>query len=53
MRGGYYFKNSFEYRIHKIIINSEGKFIILDLEITNLYRFTLTLFYAPNEDNPH
>lgn len=45
------FNNTFEYTIHKITKDEEGRCVILDLTI-NAQRLTLGNVYGPNDDNP-
>jgi exonuclease III len=46
------FNNDFEYTIHKVNVDPNGNFIIIDLTITNCVRLTLVNIYGPNSDNP-
>jgi hypothetical protein len=46
------FNNNFEYTIHKVNVDPNGNFIIIDLTITNCVRLTLVNIYGPNSDNP-
>ena len=45
--------NNFEHIKHKITIDEQGRYIILDMEIVGVARFLLINIYAPNEDNPN
>ena len=46
------FKNNFDFRLHTVIRDGEGKYIILDLEMLGK-RMTLVNLYAPsNGDHP-
>ena len=42
--------NTFEHKIHNLTKDSDGRFIIIDIEITNLFRFYRVNLYAPNCD---
>ena len=44
--------SNFEYILHKTHSDPEGRFIILDLELPGIMKFSLINLYAPNEDNP-
>ena len=48
---GILFNNSFEYKMHNVVKDSNGRFIMLDLTIFNT-RFTLAGVYGPNMDSP-
>ena len=48
---GMMFNDNFQYKIHEIIKDQQGNFIIVDLEIED-YRFTLATIYGPNRDDP-
>ena len=45
------FKNSFEYKIHDMIKDKDGHFLILDITLQE-YRISLVAVYGPNIDNP-
>ena len=45
------FKENISKKIHQVISDQGGRYLILDIEI-NDFRFTLASLYAPNEDNP-
>ena len=46
------FKNNFDFRLHTVIRDDEGKYIILDIETLGK-RMTLVNLYAPsNGDHP-
>ena len=46
------FKNNFEYKIHNILKDDEGRYILIDIEMLNK-RLTLANAYAPNSgDHP-
>ena len=45
------FNNNFEYKIHNVITDDHGRYIILDITAYQ-QRFTLTNVYGPNEDKP-
>ena len=40
---------TFEYKIHKTIIDPNGRYIMIDIEITLIGRLTIGNIYAPNE----
>ena len=42
------FNDNFKYKIHEIIKDQQGNFIIVDLEIED-YRFTLATIYGPTQ----
>ena len=44
--------NNFEYKIHNVIKDNGGRFIIIDLEITGVARFLMINIYGPNKDTP-
>ncbi len=44
-------KNNFEYYVHDVISDENGRYIILDITIEN-YRFSITNLYGPNSDSP-
>ena len=44
--------NNFEYNVHNEIVDVNGRFIILDIELPEVARFLLINLYAPNCDNP-
>ena len=44
--------NNFEYKIHNVIKDNEGRFIICDLEVIGVARFLMIIIYGPNKDNP-
>ena len=46
------FKNNFAYNILNVIRDSEGNFIIVDFEVSDL-SIRLINIYAPNTDSPH
>ena len=46
-------EKNFEYKCHKDISDSQGRYVILDLEITGVARFLLINLYAPNNDDPN
>ena len=45
--------NNFEYTCHNIITDTQGRHLILDIELIGVARFLLTNIYAPNEDDPY
>ena len=46
------FKNNFEYKIHNILKDDEGRYILIDIEMLNK-RLTLANLYAPSSgDHP-
>ena len=45
------FKNSVAKSIHNTILDPNGRYVIIDMEIDDV-RFTLANVYGPNEDNP-
>ena len=46
------FKNNFDFRLHTVIRDDEGKYIILDIEMLGK-RMTLVNLYAPSSrDHP-
>ena len=44
--------NNFEYKIHNVTKDNEGRFIICDLEIVGLARSLMINVYGPNKDSP-
>ena len=44
--------NNFEYIIHNKILDKDGRFIVLDIELPDVARFLLINLYAPNNDTP-
>ena len=44
--------DNFEYKCHNTISDTQGRYIILDMELIGVARFLLTNIYAPNEDDP-
>ena len=46
-------EKNFEYKCHKDISDSQGRYVILDLEIIGVARFLLINLYAPNDDDPN
>ena len=44
-------KNNFEYEVHEIISDENGRFTILDITVENI-RFSVANIYAPNKDSP-
>ena len=46
------FENNFEYKIHNILKDDEGRYILIDIEMLNK-RLTLANLYAPSSgDHP-
>ena len=43
--------NTFEYKVTKTTRDKEGRYIILDLDIANLFTLTIANIYAPNLDD--
>ena len=43
---------NFEHIIHEKITSTDGRYIILDLEIPEVARMLIINLYAPNEDSP-
>ena len=43
-------KNTFEYSISKKVLDSDGRYIILVLDIINLLKVAIIKLYAPNKD---
>ena len=41
--------NTFEYKIHNIITDKNGRYTLIDIEITLIGRITIGSIYAPNE----
>ena len=46
------FRNTFEFKINKTIIHDEGRYVIVDITISNT-RLTLVALYGPNDDTPN
>ena len=46
-----FFRNNFEFKIHKTFLDLSGNVIIIDIEILNK-RITLANIYGPNKDDP-
>ena len=44
--------NTFEYSINKCIKDPEGRYIIIEISITNLFTFFFINVYGPNRDDP-
>ena len=44
--------NNYEYKIHNVIKDNEGRFIICDLEVIGVARFLMINIYGPNKDSP-
>ena len=44
--------NNFEYKIHNVYKDNEGRYIICDLEIKGVARLLMVNIYGPNKDNP-
>ena len=44
---------TFEYKIHNPIVDANGRYVILDIDIALLGRITLGSIYAPNEQIEH
>ena len=44
--------NNFEYNIHKVIKDKDGRYIIVDLELIGVARFLMINIYGPNKDCP-
>ena len=46
------FKNNFEYKIHSVVKDDEGRYILTDIEMLNK-RMTIANIYAPSSgDHP-
>ena len=43
--------NTFEHKVTNTVTDKEGKYILLDIEIVNLFTITLVNLYAPNSDD--
>ena len=43
--------NTFKYSVSKVTRDKEGRFIIVDLDIANLFTLTIANVYAPNTDD--
>ena len=48
---GIFFKNNFEFEIHRTFNDASGNIVLIDIEIFNR-RITLVNIYGPNKDNP-
>ena len=44
--------NTFEYQVNRCVRDPEGRFIIIELSITNLINVFIINVYAPNKDDP-
>ena len=44
--------NTFEYNVKQCIKDPEGRYVILELSITNLINVFIINLYAPNKDDP-
>ena len=44
--------NTFEYQVNQCVRDPEGRFIIIELSITNLINVFVINVYAPNKDDP-
>ena len=42
---------TFEHTISNVTLDHDGRFIIMDIDITNLFKITLVNIYAPNNDD--
>ena len=45
------FKNTFSFSVHKVILDDEGRSVVLDMSIQEK-RFSLVGLYGPNQDDP-
>ena len=45
--------NNSEYKLHNILADTDGRYIILDIELPDVARFLLINIYAPNNDTPN
>ena len=46
------FKNNFEYKVHSVVKDDEGRYILIDIEMLNK-RMTIANTYAPSSgDHP-
>ena len=45
--------NNFEYKIHNVNKDREGRVIICDLEVIGVARFLMVNIYGPNQDKPN
>ena len=45
--------NNFEYNVHDSILDSHGRYVMLDIELIGVASFILINMYAPNEDDPN
>ena len=44
--------NNFEYKIHKVIKDREGRYVICDIELEVVAHFLMINIYGPNQDKP-
>ena len=44
--------NNFEYKCHGEMLDRQGRYVILDIELIGVARILLVNIYAPNEDDP-
>ena len=44
--------NNFEYKCHGGMLDRQGRYVILDIELIGVARILLVNIYAPNEDDP-
>ena len=44
--------NNFEYKINSVSKDSEGRYILCDIELPNIARFLMINIYGHNQDNP-
>ena len=43
--------NTFEHTVKNLTVDKEGRYLLLDLDIVNLFTITLVNIYAPNHDD--
>ena len=44
--------NNFKYKVHNVIKDVNGRYVIIDIELPEIARFLLINIYAPNKDDP-
>ncbi len=49
---GILFNNTFEFELHKVVKDAEGRYVILDITTSNT-KITIAGIYGPNSDSPN
>jgi exonuclease III len=45
-------RSSFQHKVHNIVQDNNGRFLLLDIEVEGKFRFTFATLYGPNKDDP-